>query len=85
MDLGTRIAAWRNWKGWTQAQLAGAAELSRASVCQYEGAGKHKGNPSQGALNAIVGALGLTLEQFYGAIPKAKPKKKNSKSARAVA
>lgn len=80
MDLGTRIAAWRVWRGWTQAQLAAAAGLSRAAVCQYEGAGKYKSDPSQRALNAILAALALTIERFYGETPKPKKSVKNAKA-----
>lgn len=72
MELGERIREWREWKGWTQAQLADEAKLSRASVCQYEGAGKYHSSPSQNALSAIVKALGLDLAKFYGSIPKRK-------------
>ncbi len=72
MELGDRIAAWRRSKGWTQSQLAEASGLSRAAICQVEGAGKHKMNPSQESLNAMVKALGVTMEKFYGRIPKAK-------------
>jgi transcriptional regulator with XRE-family HTH domain len=83
MDLGSRIAAWRVWMGWTQAQLAERTGLSRASICQYEGAGKHKSDPSQAALNKIVAAFGLTMTEFYGEIPK--PKKPAKTTKRAVA
>lgn len=80
MDLGARITAWRNWKGWTQAQLADEASLSRAAVCQYEGAGKYKSDPSQAALTKIITALGITMAAFYGAIPKPSPLKAKGKT-----
>jgi transcriptional regulator with XRE-family HTH domain len=70
MNLGSRIAAWRAWKGWTQSQLAEAAGVSRASMCQYEGNGKYQTSPSQDNLEAIVDALGLTMTRFYGRLPK---------------
>jgi transcriptional regulator with XRE-family HTH domain len=70
MDLGSRIAAWRTWKGWTQSQLADEAGVSRASMCQYEGAGKYQTDPSQENLSAIVAALGITMARFYGRVPK---------------
>lgn len=72
MDLGARIAAWRRVRGLTQSQLADATSLSRAAICQIEGAGKYKSNPSQESLAAIVDALGLTMERFYGRVPKGK-------------
>lgn len=81
MNLGARIRSWRERKAWNQAQLADAAGLSRAAICQYEGG---KGTPSQNALAMIVDALGLTMEQFYGAIPTT-PTKKTKAAKRAVA
>ncbi len=72
MELGDRIREWREWKGWTQAQLADETGLSRASICQYEGAGEYHSSPSQKALNSIVEALGVSMAKFYGPIPKRK-------------
>jgi len=72
MDLGTRLRLWREWKGLNQSQLAEAAGVSRSAMCQYEGAGKYKLSPSQGTLAAIVDALGLSMEKFYGRTPKQK-------------
>ena len=72
MELGSRIAAWLAWKGWTQKQLADEAGLSRGLVCQVVGRGEYKTNPSQETLTAIVAALGLTFEKFYGRVPKTK-------------
>lgn len=73
MVLGARITAWRKVKGLTQSQLAEAAGISRAAMCQIEGAGKYKSSPSLESLDAIVKALGLTMAKFYGRV--GKPKK----------
>lgn len=86
MNLGARIRSWREWKGWTQAQLAEKSSLSRAAICQYESG---KGTPSDDALGVIAKALGLTVEHrversgtFYGPVPAAK---KTKAAKRAVA
>ncbi len=79
MELGSRIDAWLTWKGWDQSQLADAAKLSRGLVCQVIGKGAYKTTPSQKTLTAIVVALGLTFERFYGRVPK--PTKKRAKAA----
>lgn len=77
LELGARIAAWLDWKGWSQKQLADACGYSRAAVCQWvsgtKGDGtkkKLKASPSQKSLAAIVDALGISLEKFYGRVPK---------------
>ncbi len=70
MDLASRIAAWRKLKGLTQRELAEAVGVSAAAVYQWEGTGESKTSPSQPHLEALVDALGLTMEKFYGRIPK---------------
>jgi DNA-binding XRE family transcriptional regulator len=70
MDLGTRIAAWRKAKGLTQRTLADAAGVTVAAVSQWESGGKHHCLPSQSSLSAVVERLGVTMEQFYGRIPR---------------
>jgi transcriptional regulator with XRE-family HTH domain len=78
MELSERITAWRNWKGWSQARLASATGLSRASICAIEGNGKsakkkgHHFTPSVRSLTAIVNAIGVSMSRFYGETPKSK-------------
>lgn len=72
MELGERIAAWRKWKGWTVPRLAEAVGVTAAAAYQWEGTGKAKTSPAQPTLEKIVAALGLTMERFYGRLPKAK-------------
>jgi transcriptional regulator with XRE-family HTH domain len=74
MELGDRVAAWRRYRGWKQSELAARSGLSRAAICQIEGAGEYKSSPSQRSLNAIVDALDVTLTRFYGRIPKPRSK-----------
>jgi transcriptional regulator with XRE-family HTH domain len=68
MDLGSRIASWRKLKGFTRRELAEAVGVSTAAVYQWEGTGDSKTSPSQPHLEAVVRALGLTMERFYGRI-----------------
>jgi putative transcriptional regulator len=75
MELGPRVRAWRESRGWTQADLAERTGLSRAAICQIEGAGKYKSDPSQKSLNAIVEAFGVTYTRFYGRVPAPKRSK----------
>lgn len=63
----------------TQKDLAAAVGVTVAAVYRWEGEGQ-KGeraaaetvNPSLDKLEKVVGALGLTMERFYGRIPKVK-------------
>ncbi len=71
-DTGKRIAAWRKAKGLSYADLADAVGVTVAAVYQWEGSGGHKTRPALVTLEKIVDAFGLTMEQFYGPIPKAK-------------
>lgn len=70
MDLGQRIAAWRKQKRLTQKQLARKIGVVPATVCFWEGAGATRHFPTQENLQKIVKALGLTMERFYGRLPK---------------
>lgn len=76
MDLGSRISAWLRVKGMTQMALAAAIGVSRAAVSNWC---TGVNTPSHAHLQAVVAALGVTLPEFYGAIPavaeesKAKP------------
>lgn len=70
MDLGTRIRSWRASRGYTQGELAKLAGVSVAAVCLWEGTGKRQNSPSQKHLDKVVKGLGLTLEKFYGKVPK---------------
>lgn len=72
LDVGKRIAAWRAAKGWTQQQLAEAVGVTHAAVYQWEGTNGYHATPSLESLGKIVDALGITMERFYGRIPKAK-------------
>lgn len=56
----------------SQAELAAVIGKSRAMICMIEGAGKHTSQPSPKTLQAIVDAFGVTMERFYGSVPKPK-------------
>lgn len=66
MDLGVRIATWRSHKKLTQQALADAADVTVSAVSYWESGDT---SPSQDHLEAVVKALGLTMERFYGRVP----------------
>lgn len=70
VDLGTRIAAWRKAKGWSQRELAERLGLTASAIYQWEGTGEHQSRPSLQNLEALVVELGITMERFYGRLPK---------------
>lgn len=72
MDVGARIKAWREAKGWTQQQLAERVGVTHAAVYQWEDTGGHKTKPSLATLERVVAVFDISMERFYGRIPKAK-------------
>jgi len=71
MDIGSRIARWRNVRGLSRQDLAKAVGVTDAAVYQWEGTGETKTTPSVPHLERVVKALGLTMGQFYGRMPRA--------------
>ncbi len=70
MDLSARIAFWREDKRMTVGELAAKCDVTVAAVYQWEGTGKSRTSPSQKHLASLVKALGMTMAEFYGALPK---------------
>jgi transcriptional regulator with XRE-family HTH domain len=70
MDVGARIKAWREAKGWSQQELADAVGVTHAAVYQWEDTGENKTTPSLAKLEKVAEAIGITMERFYGRIPK---------------
>lgn len=70
MNLGTRIKTWRCKREWTTTQLAEAVGVSVSAVSHWESGKKHATTPTQKNLLAIAAALGITMEQFYGPLPR---------------
>lgn len=67
MELGDRISAWLRAKGMTQKALAIAINVSPGAVTAWV----HNENaPTNANLESIAKALGLTMEKFYGRLPK---------------
>ena len=82
MELGSRIEGWLNAKGRTRRELATYCGVTLSAVCLWVGEGK----PTFANLQKIIAFFGLTPEQFYSSIPKAKKKAhKASKPKRAAA
>lgn len=54
----------------TRQELAEAVGVTVAAVYQWEGTGEHKVQPSLKTLEKIVDAFGITMERFYGRLPK---------------
>lgn len=72
MSIAARIKSWRESKGWTQQQFAEAVGVTHAAVYQWEGTNGYHATPSLDSLEKIASALGISMERFYGRIPKAK-------------
>ncbi len=70
MDLSERIATWREHKGLSQEELAELVGVTKAAVYQWEDDGEHSTTPTMANLEKIVDALGLTLERFFGRLPR---------------
>lgn len=67
MELNERIAAWREHRDLTQAEVAAKMKLSPAAIAQWE-TGETK--PTTGNLTTLVeSVLDLTMERFYGRVP----------------
>jgi transcriptional regulator with XRE-family HTH domain len=60
---GNRLKAYRTGRGWTQAELAGRAGVSRAAVSAIE---VNRLVPSVAAALALAAALGCTVEELFG-------------------
>ena len=69
MDLGTRISGWLKARGLTQQTLAKLVDVSEGAVSGWV---NNEFSPSQASLLALVEALNLSMERFYGRVPKAK-------------
>lgn len=63
MSPGERAAQWRRLLGHLQKDVAKRAHMDISTLCRIE-----KGNQGVSAdqIEAIAGALGLTMPQFYG-------------------
>lgn len=62
-ESGSAVLAWREHRGWSQAQLAGAAGISKAYLSQIEN-GARRG--SVRALSALARALDVPLDALAG-------------------
>ena len=69
MELSERIAGWRKWKGLTQTALAGELDLTPSAITMWESGAA---TPSVKHLGMFVDAIGISMERFYGRVPKAK-------------
>lgn len=67
VDLGQRIATWRKAKKLTQQDLAEVCDISVAAVSYWESGDTA---PSQKHLNQIVELFDVSMERFYGSLPK---------------
>lgn len=72
MNLGARLAAWREYAGYSQSKLARTIGITRSAVWQWE-----DGETVPGARNlaAAVDAFGISMERFYGPLPRAKARR----------
>ena len=67
MDLGPRIAAWLRVRNMTQSALADACGVTPQAVTAWV---RHNKPISQRNMEAILKTFGITIQEFYGPIPK---------------
>jgi transcriptional regulator with XRE-family HTH domain len=64
-EIGKRIRAYREFRGWSQARLAGAAGLDPKTISELE-----DGRPSQSStIQRIAPALGIKTDDLLGEGP----------------
>jgi transcriptional regulator with XRE-family HTH domain len=69
MDINVRLTRWREHKEMTKSALAAAADTTPQAVDRIE-AGDSM--PSLHMLERLVDAMGMTMSEFYGPLPKAR-------------
>lgn len=62
MDIGKEIRRLREAKGWSQAKLAGGADMGVSGISQIETGAR---NPSAVTLSKIAGALGVEVADLF--------------------
>lgn len=67
MELGTRLAAWRKHRGLKQRHVADVADVGVTTVSMWENG---HAAPKHAHLVAVVDLFGITMERFYGRLPK---------------
>ena len=72
VHLGCRIKTWRTAKGLTQRQLAKKIGISTTAVHYWEREDGLRTSPKERHLTAAVAAFGISMERFYGRLPKVK-------------
>lgn len=69
VNLNERIRAWRKHFGVRVTELARQVGVSSAAVSQWE-RDEHGTQPSHEHLAAIANALGISMAEFWGAVPR---------------
>lgn len=54
----------------SQRALAEVVGVTQGAVAQWEGSGDTKTSPSLDKLGRVVVALGISMERFYGPLPR---------------
>jgi transcriptional regulator with XRE-family HTH domain len=68
VELGERIKLWRKARGLTQQDLAETCDITVSAVSLWESGG----GISQKHLALVVDLFGVSMERFYGRVPKAR-------------
>jgi len=69
VELNERIRVWREYAGLTKTALANAVGVAMTAVIQWENGGT---TPKSENLELIAEACGVSMEQFWGRLPKRK-------------
>ena len=68
VTLAARIKAEREGRGWSLAELARRADVSKAMISKVE---RGESSPTAALLGKLAGALGVTMSQLFSAIEEA--------------
>lgn len=68
IPAGNRIRTWREYLGLSLRHVASMTGIDAGELCRME---LGRRNPRHEDLALFCGAIGITLEEFYGRLPRA--------------
>lgn len=74
VTIGERIRKWRRWAGLSQGAVAEELEITPAAVSYWE---TGKACPRERNVERFADLLGISMERFYGAVPRSRELSEN--------